>query len=226
MVAADLVVLCRYLRMFEGPIPQEVDAMIAATGDGQSTRDVRDFKSKIDAVTLAYEPLAEQMREAAKLDASTFPQFVLRDAAKAEMHANALYSWARTFFPKDTSTHVDASKMDKLRMMPYVVAMAYAVRVKLDVHYIEGSATSAAERPEYFKRSRDIVDRFMAVVGMAVRSMLSDSSLLDVALDYHFALETYIALMTALQASLQAILKPKDAPGTIALWDDGLSQLR
>ena len=134
---ADLAEFCRHLRLLEGAISEETDAMIAAAYNEHSARAVRDFKSMVDAVKLTYEPLTERMLKAAKSSASTLPKFALRDAAKAEMHANTLYSWARTFLPKETDNLAGMDKAAKLRMIPYVVSMAYAVRVKLDVHYVE-----------------------------------------------------------------------------------------
>lgn len=42
-------------------------------------------------------------------------------------------------------------KADKLKLMPYLVAMAYAVRIKLDVYYVESSVVDKAERGEYLE---------------------------------------------------------------------------
>lgn len=204
--------------------------MIALEDDENCDRSVRDFKSKLEATNLAYEPLAERLVKAPNAtDSNQLSNVALRDAAKAEMHANTLYSWARTFIPKhssNSSSQAAMTKSTRLQMMPYIVAMAYAVRIKLDVFYVEGSAVDKAERLEYWKRGRSVVEQFRSVVQNALQALLIDSSLLDVAIDYHLALTTYTALMETLQKSVQILLAPDDTPKAIQLWDDGLAELR
>ena len=117
-------------------------------------------------------------------------------------------------------------KTAKLKMIPYIVAMAYAIRVKLDTYYVESSGMDRTERFGYLERGRSMVDQFMEVVEVAVRVTLHDSSLLDVALDYCLALTTYITLIAALRASVAMMLESEDAPSPIAPWDDGLAGLR
>ena len=237
--SAGLRQLCRHLPLLEAPLTREIKSMIAVEDNELCARSVRDFKSKMDATTLAYEPLAERLIQAAASrgdggdgsSSSKLSNVALRDAAKAEMHANTLYSWARTFIPKLTSSSSGGgggtiSKGAKLHMLPYLVAMAYAVRVKLDVFYVEGSVVNKAERLEYWERSRTVVEQFVSVLQGAVRVTLGDSSLLDVAIDYHLALTTYIVLMATLRKSVQMMLAPHDAPKAIQLWDDGLAELR
>ena len=218
--------LRQHLRLLESPLTADVDAMIAAAIRDQNACAVRDFKSKLDGLTLAYEPLIERLARAAETRSSVFPTPALRDAAKAEMHANALYAWACTFVPTNTDVQTERDKASKLQMMPYIVAMAYAVRAKLDVYYVESSDMDGTERLEHLERCRKIVEEFVATIKVAVRVTLHDSSLLDVALDYPLALTTYMALMAAMRASVQMMLKPSDAPKAIALWDDGLDTIR
>ena len=200
--------------------------MIAAAVGDQDARAVRDFRSKVDALTLAYEPLTRRLVKAAESRPIAFPALALRDALRAEMNANALYTWARTYVPTETDVRTERDKAAKLQMMPYIVAMAYAVRVKLDVYYVESSGVDRAERLEYLERGRNTVEEFVATIKVALRVTLCDSSLLEVALDYHLALMTYMALMAAMRATAQMMLQPSDAPRTIALWDDGLDKIR
>ena len=226
LCCADVAHLCQHLSLFESPLTDDVDALIAAATRDQDARAVRDFKSKVDTLMLAYEPLTRRLVKAAERQAIAFPTLALRDAAKAEMNANALYTWARTFVPMETDAPTKRNKATKLQLMPYIVAMAYAVRVKLDVYYVESSGVDEAELFEYLERGRKTVDEFVAIIEVTVRATLCDSSLLDVVLDYHLALTTYIALMAALRASAQIMLQSSDAPRTIALWDDGLDTIR
>ena len=222
--SADLAELCRCLHLLEGPTTKEVDAMIAAADSEDSPRAARDYRSKVDAVTLAYAPLAERILKATEHDSGVFSRLALRDAAKAEKQAIELYSWARTFIPKNATVARD--KAAKIMTVPYLVAMAYAVRVKMDVYFVESSGASKSERLEYLERSRKTAEQFTEALSVAVRVVLNGSSLLDMALDYNLVLTTYITLKAAVQANVQMLLKPKDVPQTIALWDDGLSGLR
>ena len=223
---ADVAQICQHLQLLESPLTDDVNAMIAAAARDQDARALRDFRSKVDALMLAYEPLTRRLVKAAESHSGAFPAMALRDAAKAEMNANALYTWARTFVPMDTDTPTKNDKVAKLQLMPYIVAMAYAVRVKLDVYYVESSGVDKTERLEYLERSRNTVEEFVTIIRVAVHVTLHDSGLLDVVLDYHLALTTYIALMATMRASAQIMLQPSDAPKAIALWDDGLGKIR
>ena len=126
----------------------------------------------------------------------------------------------------DVSSPADMDKAARLKMMLYVVAMAYAVRPKLDVHYVESRQVNKAERLEYLERSRNAVEQFMTILEVVVRTMLHDSSLLELALNYNLALTTYTTLKAALRASVEILLESKDVPKTIALWDNGLAEIR
>ena len=220
--------LCLHFQLLEAPLTQDMKAMIAAAdrGGDDNGRVVRDFKSRVETVTLVYKPLVERIVKASNSGSRGFSNLALRDAAKAEISANTLYSWAGSFVPTNTNSQSSMDKAAKLKIMPYIVAMAYAVRVKLDAYYVESSGVDRTERLEYLERSRNTVEQFIETVKVAVRVTLYESSLLDVALDYHLALTTYIMLMAALRASVATLLTPKDTPKSIAPWDDGLAGLR
>lgn len=224
--SADVADIRQALRLLDGPITQEADVAIAAAYNEEDSRTVREFKSKINSAKLAYDTLTEQMRKAAKKNTQTFTRFALKDAEKTEKQAIELYAWARTFLPGATDGPVNMDKTAKLKMMPYIVAMAYAVRAKLDVYYVESTRVEQAERSQYLERSRNTVEQFMEVLEVAVRAMLDGSSLLELALDYHLMMVTYVTLKAALQASVQLILESEDVPETTVLWDDGLAGIR
>ena len=227
LVCAGVLQLCQHLRLLASPLSQDIRSMIGTIDADESTRIVRDFKSRLDSVSLTYDPLVDRMIAAAERRVRTFPPAALRDA---------LYAWARTFVHTgDSSSSSSGSssparatlqKADKLLMMPYVVAMAYAVRVKLDVHFVESSQVHEAERLDYLDRSRRTVEQFVELLQAVVRMTLEESSLLEVALDYNLALTTYATLLAALRGSAQMMLEPHGVPRPIVSWDDGLSGIR
>lgn len=219
---------CRQLRLLEGRFTADVNATIAAAGNADSTPAARVFKSKIDALTLAYEPLAQKIIDAAKSDSSsiTFASQALKDANRAEKHAIELYSWAREFIPQDADTQADMDKTAKLKLIPYLVAMVYAVRVQLDVQYVDDHKSTRAERQGYLGRSRNIAEQLLAILAMAMRTLLQDSSLLEVALDYHIALTTCVESIKALRKCVQMMLAPSSVRESTELWDDELSEIR
>lgn len=207
--------------------------MIHAIDSRDAPRTVREFEAALGSAALAHQPLVQRFIKAldAGGDTSTntkrrFPLSAAKDAAKAETQANTLFAWASTFVPKTPASWARWNKQDKIAVMPYVVAMAYAVRIKLDVHYVEGSMVSDAEKSDYLERSRKTVDEFIPILQMAVKATLDGSSLLEVALDYHLALTTYVTLLTALRKSVQMTLSPQSSPENVVAWDDGLSSIR
>lgn len=210
----------------KAPPAQDVEAMISTASDESSARSARDFKSRLDAVTLAYESLIESIIKATESEGCELPQYALKDAAKIEAQANLLYSWASTFVPKDTSSQALLSRTERLNMVPYMVAMAYAVRAKLDAYYVESRGLRKADRAQYLQRSSNTVNEFTGLVRTAICTILEKSSLLEVAVDYHLTLTSYVALIVALEKSVQMTLSPGDSPGKIEMWDDGLSGIR
>ena len=95
-------------------------------------------------------------------------------------------------------------------MTPYLASMAYAVRVKLDEHLVECSATSQVERAQSAERARGVVSELIALLQAAMTVTLSDPSL----------------LIATLRRSVQLMLSPEDTPAAIEMWDDGLSGIR
>lgn len=218
------------LRLLESPLSQDVNDKINSINDGNCAQPVREFKERIDSIMLAYEPLVEKITRAAESEDRKFSSFSSKDASKAEAMANALYAWAGTFVPREYDGLVSLNKNAKLALLPYLVAMAYAVRVKLDAHYVESSFVVKKERVEFLERSRGTVRKFLFLARMVLNSILESSSLLEVALEYHLALTTYVALTVTLRKSLQLMLEPCDTPNgalrTAQAWDDGLSGIR
>ena len=81
--------------------------MIAAIDNDMSVGAAREFKARLNAVTLACDPLIERIAEATERDDDRASILTLRDSAKMGMHANMLYSWAYTLVPKDANSRAD-----------------------------------------------------------------------------------------------------------------------
>ena len=113
-------------------------------------------------------------------------------------------------------------------MMPYIVAMAYAVHVRMDARVIKShSIADKAERKRYLERCHRTIDDFVKLLRSAILATVTDTSLLEIALDYYLALETYVMLILSLQASVKMTTSPEPVTGAkIKAWDDGLSKIR
>ena len=226
-VAGPTEICCYLPLLLQSPMTEDVSNMISDTiGDANSAQPVRELKAKLEPVMLAYEPLVRRFTQAAESDPPAFPSFARDDAARAEKAANELYSWASTFVSKGTRSQVQLNKQAKLMMTPYLVIMAYAVRVKLDAHYVESSMLERAEKLQYLERSCSIVNGFVALLRVAISTILQGASLLELALDYQLSLTTYVTLTAKLQRNVQMMLAPGDSPRIIDMWDDKLSNIR
>lgn len=71
-----------------------------------------------------------------------------------------------------------------------------------------------------------IVDNFVQVIGPEVMAMTANTGLLNVALDYHLPITTYLTLITTLRNSVQTMVSPGAASRDISIWDDGLVGIR
>ena len=224
---ADASGICRHLRALESIASQDLDVVIDAVEDKDAARSARDFKANVDSLALAHDPLIKDILETTASKSQRFPSFVARHAEKAETHANTVFAWARTFVPNVVTPQTELDKRARLRMTPYIFAMAYAVRVKMDAHLIESRMIDEVDRSAYLDRSRNIVEEFMVVLEAAIDVSIRNTSLLEIALDFHWALTTYLVMMAALRRSVQLMTESrKDAPEDVTTWDDGLSRIR
>lgn len=105
----------------------DFEALIETMPNKDAARAARELKAKLDTLTLAYDPLIKDIVKAAESERRQLSTLVSRDAERAESSVNAIYVWANTFVPNSTRNAAAVSKQAKLKMMPYVVAMAYAI---------------------------------------------------------------------------------------------------
>ncbi|MEM7555704.1 MAG: hypothetical protein AAF378_16705 [Cyanobacteria bacterium P01_A01_bin.84] len=141
--------------------------------------------------------------------------------------ATQLYYWAETFVPSDQKELENMSKDARFHVMPYLIAMAYAVRVKADAYAVESDTIdNADDRAAYLKRSRKIVDEFIEVLKFTADVLTTNASILDIALDYYLPLSAYLTAITSLRAGTDALLIPTYKHKIVGAWDDGLSRIR
>ena len=206
---------------------QGFESVIASIKDAEAVWTAREFKAKLKTLTLAYDPLIEDMLSSTG-DASdqSLSEFLKDDAHLAIMRADELSAWVDTFLPS-AAQEAAMSRRGKLELMPYIVAMAYAVRVKLDAHLVKSSLLPKAKRGAYLQRILAVVDEFVRVLQRALLGVVSDTSLLDIAINCQQPLATYVTLITTLRVTADTMLAPEDAPPKdVALWDDGLADIR
>ena len=197
---------------------------ISTIRDVEATRTAREFRAKLNSITLAYDPLVEEIAGLVEDRNHSLSDFVKEDADKAEMRADDLYSWASAHLP--STSQAALHKRTKLELMPYIVCMAYAVRVKMDAYLVRSRLLPETRRAAYLQRATGIVDNFVRVLGPALIAVMANTSLLDVALDYHLPIATYLMLIMTLRNSAQSMVSPETESSQVEPWDDGLSGIR
>ena len=206
----------------------DFETLIEAVTNRDAIQAAREYKAKLDKLTMAYNPLIKDVIRAAENEGRQFSNIVSRDAGRAESSADEIYAWAKTFVPNSVRATATVSKQTKLKMMmPYVVAMAYAIRVKLDAHLAESNMMDDDDRDEFLERTCSTVEEFIAVVQAVTGMIIEDASLLEYALDYCLPLTTYFKVTDTMQRSVDSIMRaPEEEAAAAAEWDDGLSALR
>lgn len=203
---------------------EDFDRAISSIGDDNAVGIARDLKAKLTSLTRACSPLVDAVISLVEDGRRGLSVFAWGDADKAELRADDLYSWVCTYLPGPGRKAQD--KCAKLEMMPLIVSMAYAVRVKLDAHWVRSQFLPKSKRAQYLKRAVVIVETFVGVLSQALSSVTAGTSLLDIALDYDVPIATYAVLITTLRSSAQEMLTGRTVPTEIARWDDGLSGIR
>ena len=216
--------ICDRLDALKFQMAQGFESVISTIEDAGAVRVAREFKTKLRLLTLAHDPLVADIINTAENTLQDISEFAKEDADKAIARAEELYAWAETFLPDISQATLN--KRAKLELMPYVVAMAYSVRVKLDAQ-LKSSLLPEAKRKAYLQRACSIVDEFVRVLQSTLVAVTADTSLLEIALDYYQPLAIYATLVASLRGSTRMMLQPEDAPPKeVVFWDDGLSDIR
>ena len=203
------------------------ETAISAISSTQAIDVARNYRFRLRVVTLAYDDLVEDIILAAGSEKRKFSSLAKDSSVKAEMRAEELYAWAEGFIPNTGNDQAGLGKKAKLGLMPYIVALAYAMRVKTDARMVRShSIVDVGERQNFLERSRKSMNDFIHVLRVVVAAVITSSNLLEIALDYHLAMATYMMLIARLKTSMQLTLGTAREPLGIELWDDGLSKIR
>lgn len=227
--------ICKRLDSLEHQVVQGFDAVLKAIEDKEAAEIARQFNTKLEWVALKYKELVGDIADAVENTDQRCQglagDLAKSDAIETESRADELYVWAKGLVPASDDIGGSRTPLGMagiLGAMPYVVAMAYAIRVKVDARLVKShSIASKGERKRYLERSRSMIKEFVTRLRSIVMTIVRDASLLEIALDYHLALTTYVMLIASMEASAEIMVDANGAkPKTIPVWNDGLSKLR
>ena len=206
--------VCARLDMLESKIDQGFDAVIGTIHSTRAADKARELRIEQDLVIRAHNEVVEDMIHVA--ESEQLPPRASERASIAEQRADRLYFIAKSSVPASKSDQAALSKQDKLVLMPYIIAMAYATRVKVDARMI----TSLRDGPTELQRCQQYIDEFAQVLRNAIEAIVYDVSLLEVALDYYLPLAAYLNLYRGLGTQ-------NELPSSGArVWEDGLAGIR
>ena len=194
--------------------------------DERAAQDARDFKRRLDSLTVKDDRMCEDMMDAAQ-NQGRYPEYAKDQAKDAMESAEDLYIWAHAMLPDGMDENTTMTRQRKLQIMPYIVAMAYAVRVQVDAYMVKSHFfASDVDQKKFIKMGHRIVDKFMDLLQSAVKALVAETCLLEIAMDYQLPLGTYLTLMQSLCGSIKSLSSPESIREKAAEWDDGLSCIR
>lgn len=208
---------------------------MADTIDNEADRKLR---ASLNVVTIKYKELLIDMAYAAEERNRGFPSLAAgqaQDCARnADKRALTLYTDAEShMIPASTDTGTSArkkskTKQKKLKATEYAKAAVYATRVRIDAWMVLSHGYKKGdERKRYLDKLRRFVNDVVERLRGAAEATVKDTSLLEMALDYHLPLATYVMLIVSLQTTIKMVLEPPGATNVEKIqWDDGLSQIR
>lgn len=244
--------ICERLISLESTVNQGFRSVITTIDNSDARKCAREYKEKVTFVMLAYDVLLKNVDEAIKCKrqqsqslfgnwswqfsffASSkrqgFPSLARNDvqdnANTVIDRADGLYAWAKSLTPyADSDSHSNHNKHEPL---PYIQAMVFATRVKVDAQMVQNySYTTKAERERHFDRIRSGVDDLLEKLRSEVVAIVTGASLLEIALDFRLELETYVTQIIILQVSVRAASEPEAmVKGKGRAWNDELRKIR
>ena len=192
----------------------------------KAVQEAREFKRKLDMLAIKDDRMCEDMMDAAQ-NQGRYPEYAKENAKDAMESAEDLYIWAEAMLPDQMDGETAMTRQNKLEIMPYIVAMAYSVRVQVDAHMVKSHfLADDTDRKKFVKSGHKIVDKFIELLNSAIEALVAQTCLLEIAIDYQLPLATYLTLMKSLCGSLKSLSSPESIKEKPADWDDGLSSIR
>lgn len=201
---------------FRNDMDGGVENFVESLSGTVTKRLVCDFYVKLDMLAKKYHTTIK-----AVVCKGEFPQYLKDDIKEIKRRAEELYSWAKLHLS-------EKPKLAVMQNMPYIVAMAFAVRAEMDACIAESEMAVCTESKDFFlNRCRELGNKFLKVVVGQLSALFGDSTLLDVAFDLHTHMGVYVTLIKSFRASLE-LLEAADTAEyeDVYSWNDGLAPLR
>ena len=221
----------------ERALTQELQAIRNTIESQAVSENAREFSTMVNQLACAQYELDQDVitaEDSRDQDSRPFlaEQQPIYNAREAVRRAHKTYDWAKPFvpqFPDTIESQGYPSRLEIIRALPYIMAMGYACRVEISAR-VAMSANQANEdrRRRYLERSHRNLNRLANILRSAVMGILRNTSLLEIATEYHSPLATYLNLIIALEADARRLDEPRaiSAGENEQLWDDGLSNIR
>ena len=187
----------------------------------------QDFQEKQQYLEDAYKKVRKDKQMAASTTDKQFLLFAGENALKCEMRGEDLYKKAKDFLLGAIYSEASLSKQKKRALFPYIEAMASATRAIVDSRQVRGrSIEDDAFRNEFLQEISALVSECTSFIRSAIMATASNTSLLEMALDYNSLIEDYFSLIKDLQACEPTTSTPGESPSSGSTWTDGLSAIR
>ena len=221
----------------ERALTQELQAIRNTIESQAASENAREYSTRMDRLVCPQHELAQDVIAAEdSRDQDSHPfierqlsRHIAREAAKC---ARKMYDRTKRFvprFPDTIESQSYPSKLEIIKAMPYIMAMRYACGVEISAR-VAMSASQAREPGwrRYLERSHRDLNELARILRSAVMGILRNTSLLEIATEYHSPLATYLNLIIALEADARRLDEPRaiSAGENEQLWDDGLSNIR
>lgn len=193
--------------------------VISAIHDNRARQVAEEFYAKQETLKKMYNGMIDDI--ASGRPYSSHAKDSARDAQKTAID---FCSWTKAHLLK-------SDRAELIKNFPFIVAMAFSVRVEMDSLIIQSEMEkNDKEKEPFMSRIRRSEKELIETLFNQLCGLVKSSSLLEIAFDLHVYVATYITLIKSFRASLSLLPSSsstrQELPCGIHDWDDGLSPLR
>lgn len=171
---------------------------------------VEEFEKNIEDAKSAYDDLVQKIDEAIGNEGRKLPSDARSSATNAYDCAKELYNWVSRLLDVSESSWASPKREEKLVSMPYIVALAYAVRIMIDARMVMSHESEDESSRELMSlECRRIMDSFRSLAGLAVIALTLNVGFLEAAWDCRLPLEAYMMLTVGMNANDPILTKRK-----------------